>query len=141
MAVLEPKIYEWMYGVLVNDQQIQAVFGQRIYRKVMPQTSAYDHSLIMQYMGGATVAVINGVRVYSNMVVMLKATGKAGNYVALRNGMNRADALLHRATGSVPNATILWSEHMAEIPLEPVVYSGETYEQIAVNYRVMAHAT
>lgn len=141
MAVIEPKVYQWMYGVLSADAQVQAVFGTRVYRKVMPQTSAYDHSLIMQYMGGATVAPVGSVRVYSNMLFMVKATGKAGNYASLRDGMNRVDTLLHRASGDIAGATILWCEHENEVPLEPVVYSGETYEQIAVLYRVRAHDT
>lgn len=141
MAVMEPYVYQWLYSVLSADAQIQAVFGTRIYRKVMPQTSAYDNSLIMQYMGGATISVTNGIRLASNMLFMLKATGKTGNYVALRNGLNRADTLLHRASGSVSGAAIVWCEHVNEIPLEPVVYSGETYEQIAVQYRVRAHET
>lgn len=136
---MEPRVYQWMYGVLAADAQIQAVFGTRIYRKAMPQTAAYDPSLIMQYMGGATLTVINGIRIWSNMIFMLKATGKSGNYASLRDGMSRADTLLDRATGSVTGATIVWSQHVSEIPLEPVVFSGETYEQLAVNYQVKVH--
>lgn len=139
MAAIEPKVYQWMYGVLAGDSQVNAVFGTRVYRKVLPQTAAYDHSLIMQYMGGGTVAPVGSIRIYSNMLFMVKGTGKAGSYSQLRDGMNRVDGLLHRASGDIAGARILWCEHEEEVPLEPVVYSGETYEQIAILYRVRAH--
>ena len=140
MAIMEPRVYQWMYARLTGDAQVMAVFGTRVYRKVIPQAASYPPSLVMQYMGGGTLAVINGIRIWSDMLFMIKATGTNGQYTNLRNGMDRVDALLHRATGSVTGAQIIWCEQVNEVPIEPVVYSGETYEQIAVMYRVKAHA-
>ena len=140
MSAMEPRVYQWMYGVLSADTTIKNTFSTRIYRKSAPQTADYPPMLIMQYMGGAEHTVTNGISVYSGMVFMVKGTAKSGVYASLRDGMSRVDTLLHRASGDVSGARVVWCQKLAEIPLEPVVYSGEMYEQIATNYRVLVHA-
>ena len=139
MAAMEPSVYQWMYSVLSADTTIQATFGTRIYRKLIPQTIAYNNTLVMQYMGGATLTVTNGIRIWSDMLFLLKAVGTGGNYAALRDGMARADTLLDRVTGSVSGASIVWSQHENEVPIEAIVEGGVTYESIAIMYRVKAH--
>ena len=141
MASMEPYVYQWMYGVLTGDATIQSTFGTRVYRKLIPQTASYNNALVMQYMGGGVLTVTNGVRIWSDMLFLLKASGASGNYASLRDGMNRADALLHRADGSVSGARIIWSEHENEVPVEPVVEGGVVYETLATMYRVKAHET
>ena len=140
MASMEPYVYQWMYGVLSADTTIQTTFGTRIYRKLMPQTATYNNALVMQYMGGGVLTVTNGIRIWSDMLFLLKGSGPSGNYAALRDGMNRADTLLDRVDGSVSGARIVWSQHESEIPIQPVVENTVVYETIATMYRVKAHA-
>lgn len=139
MSVMEPRVYQWMYGILSADNTVKSTFSTRIYRKSAPQTTDYPPMLILQYMGGAEQTVTNGVNILASMVFMVKGTAKTGQYASLRDGMARVNELLHRKSGDVPGARIVWCQKVAEIPLEPVVYSGETYEQIAINYRVLVH--
>lgn len=92
---------QWIYSTLHGDATLQALApgGIGVYEAIAPEGSAFP-SIVFQILSGHDVMVVGATRIFSELVVLVKAIGKQSTFAALAPIVARVDQLLHKGSGS-----------------------------------------
>ena len=84
-----------------GDATLQALApgGIGVYEAIAPEGSAFP-SIVFQILSGHDVMVVGATRIFSELVVLVKAIGKQSTFAALAPIVARVDQLLHKGSGS-----------------------------------------
>lgn len=93
------RVYEWLQSTLSGDVALSLLVGSRIYRLKAPKLQ--DEPFIVYHMvHGADLLGLGGIRILTDMPVVVKAVGKANRFSDLQSIADRIDQVLHQAVGS-----------------------------------------
>ena len=125
----------WLYQTLTADPTIAAGIGTRFFNGVAPASTQYPFCVAQLLSGGNDLMVLGGYRVWADMLWLVKFITKGSSTGPLEPLADRADQVLHAASGSVTNG-VIW-ECIRERPFElPTVENGVNYVQIGGEYRI-----
>jgi hypothetical protein len=82
-----------------------AVAGGRIYQGIAPQGSAFPY-VVYQFQGGADLDTLRVVRVWADLVYLVKAVTNASGFAPVRAIANEVDARLHGASGAATDGYV-----------------------------------
>jgi hypothetical protein len=103
------KISQWLYQTLASDPVLQSYVGDRIVEG-LADTSVQTPFILFAFNESSDKRVVGGERIWTYAVYMIKAIGEGGSFAPLQPIVDRIDAVLDRARGSVPGAQILYCE-------------------------------
>lgn len=130
----------WLYQTFANDATLQALtptIGTRIYLATAPVDAAYPFCTMQMLSGGNDLMGVGAVRIWANMLWLIKVITKGTSTGAIEPIVNRIDALLHAKSGTVTNGVI--HECVRERPFElPTVENGVAYVQLGAEWRIKA---
>jgi hypothetical protein len=127
----------WLYSVLSGDPALQGLIGNRIYEQPAPEEAEYP-MIVFQAQAPADVNSLQGYRVMSGGVWLVRAVGECTSYEPLREIADRIDALLHKASGEAPGMGTVLS-CVREAPFAMVETDNERqYRHLGGLYRVLA---
>jgi hypothetical protein len=127
----------WLYQTLANDSALAPLIGRRIYNGRAEQGAAFPYVVLQLLSPGNDLIVVGAVRVWSDMLWLVKAVNKGTSTAALEPIADRIDALLHAKSGTVVGGVV----HVAvrERPHElPERTDGVDYVNLGGEYRVKA---
>jgi hypothetical protein len=130
----------WLYQTICTDVTLLALtptIGTRLYLGSGPVAAAFPFGVMQMLAGGNDLNAIGAVRIWSDMLWLVKVVTKGTSSGAIEPIVNRIDALLHAASGTVTNGVI--HTCIRERPFElPTVEDGVAYIQIGAEYRIKA---
>lgn len=127
---------EWLYGVLVNDAQLSALVGGRIFSYVAPLTATTPF-VVFNHQAGTDVRGVGTVRVMTSLVYQVKVVGQGESVRSLKPIADRIDALLHGASGSVADGTVLTCVREQQVAYAEVD-EGVRYNHLGGLWRILA---
>jgi hypothetical protein len=138
MALTTPLVDAWLYATLTGDATLTALVAGRVHRLRLPQDGAYP-AVVFAHQGGSALLAGGGVRVWSDLVYLVKAVGQGGGAAGLKAAADRIDALLHAARGSVAGGVIVACVLEAEVAYDED-RNGIVYQHLGAQYRIYAQA-
>lgn len=138
MAIELLRGYDFIYAALAGDATLTPIVGTRIFPEVAPQGTPYPF-IVYQYLGGADLVVLGGVRVETNGVYLVKAVAETRSYTPLRVMADRIDTLLHRRKGAAGVDGQVFScvrEAVDPLPPEYDASQNREFRSIAARYRL-----
>lgn len=92
---------QWIQTTLGGDATLQALVagGIGVYESVAPEGSAFP-SIVFQILAGHDVMVTNATRLFSELVVLVKAVTNVASFAAIAPIAARIDLLLHKGSGT-----------------------------------------
>lgn len=92
---------QWIFSTLHGDATLQALVtgGLDVYEGVAPEGSAFP-SIVFQILSGRDVMVTGAIRIWTELVVLVKVIGKQSSFAALAPIVARIDQLLHKGSGT-----------------------------------------
>lgn len=130
----------WLYQTFAGDSTLAPLIGgaaPRIYNGVAPAGSQYPFVVLQLLSGGNDLMALGAIRIWADMLWLIKAVTKGASTGPLEPIANRIDQLLHAASGTVTSG-VIW-ECVRERPFElPTVENGVSYQQIGGEYRIKA---
>lgn len=133
------RAFEWLYGLLSADATLVALINGRVYRHVAPQGAARPF-LVAGYLAGSDVMTVSTARIMSSLVCTVRAVGLATQYGTLVSIADRADTLLHAASGVVADARVLSCVRELALDYYEVSSEGLTFAHIGGQYRLQIQA-
>jgi hypothetical protein len=138
------RIRAWVAPLLEHDATLQALtptIGDRIYNGVAPDDAEYPFLVMQLLSGGNDLFGVGAIRIWSDQLWLFKVIHKGGpkrvSSGPIEPIVNRIDALLHAASGTVTNG-VIW-ECVRERPFElPTFEKGVNYLQLGGEYRIKA---
>jgi hypothetical protein len=123
----------WIWGLLANDATLSPLIGAgsaaRIYNGVAPAGTSYPYVVMQLLSGGNDLMAVGAIRIWADALWLIKAVTRGTSSGPLEPIVNRIDALLHAASGTVTNG-VIW-ECVRERPFElPTVEDGVSYLQL-----------
>jgi hypothetical protein len=123
---------EWLYATLSADAALMAIVSDRIYEYPAPKSATYP-LVAFQFQDGQDLMVVNAMRVWSNLLYLVRGVSKSDSAVEVKNIADRIEAVLHRAGGSGVAAC------MREAPFRMVeVIDPVKYQHMGGLYRIYA---
>lgn len=131
----------FIWSLLANDGTLNPLIGAgsaaRIYNGVAPAGASYPFVVMQLLSGGNDLLGVGAIRIWSDALWLIKVVVKGTSSGPIEPIVNRIDALLHAASGTVTNG-VIW-ECVRERPFElPTVENGVSYLQLGGEYRVRA---
>jgi hypothetical protein len=126
-----------VYQLLTGDATLAPLIGTRIYNGVAPAGVTMPYVVLQLLAGGTDLMGVGPTRIWADMLWLIKAVTKGSSTGPLEPIVNRIDALLHAASGTVTSGVI----HICtrERPFElPTVENGVAYVQLGGEYRFKA---
>lgn len=130
------RVDRWLYERLAGDATLSGLVGGRIYAFVAPQGTAFPF-VVFAHQGGHDVLGVGPARVMVSLLYQVKAVGQTAAVADLQPVADRIDALLHGASGAVPDGTILACVREQAIE-EAEVDDGVQYRHVGGLYRLIA---
>lgn len=144
--MFEPLIAKtWLRATLAADSTLVALIGgagsPRIYDAPAPESAAYPYVVYKPYTPGRDLAVIGGIRVWSELLYIVKAVHRAESYAdPLQTLAERIDALLHRASGAVTGGQVIACVRVSPLEL-PELKNSVNYRHLGGVYQLQVQAT
>lgn len=137
-AGLEPDVAEeFIYGLLNGDATLTGLLAGGIKPGgSAPQGTPYPF-VTYQMMSSIDLMVVDAIRIWTNLVYLVKVVGESADYQTLRAVVARIDALLHRASGTATDGTI-WACVREQSIRMPEVVSGKQFRHDGGLYRLYA---
>lgn len=131
----------WVVSVLKDDTTLAPLIGggsaARIYNGVAPAAASYPFVVMQLLSGGTDLMAVGAIRIWADMLWLIKAVTKGSSTGPLEPIVDRIDALLHAASGTVSGG-IIWS-CVRERPFElPTVENGVNFVQQGAEWRIRA---
>lgn len=114
-----------------------ALLSSRVYAAEAPEGATLPY-VVFSLMGGFDdLAEVGAVRVWANLLYLVKVIGQGTSYAALEPTVNAIDARLHRASGPV-GATAYVDSCVREQPfrMTETTPSGVAYRHAGALYRL-----
>lgn len=129
--------YGWLRDTLRDDATLTALGHHGVYSVEIPEGTAYPLFLIQHAPGVGTgpVQVIDGTTIYHWIDYRVQAIGRGFDPASLVPLMDRADAVLHQASGT-NDGIRLWARHLSEFDL----YELTGFYRLGKTYRLAAEA-
>lgn len=127
---------EFLYSTLSGDATLMAAATGGVWNTQAQEGTVYP-LIVFQFMSGIDYAAVGALRVWTNMIYMVKAIAEADNFDALNAIVARIDALLHR-TSATPTDGIVWSCTREQVIRLPDSVASRQYRQSGALWRVYA---
>lgn len=123
----------WLYGKLHTDVTLMAAVTG-VYADMAPESAAYP-LVIFALLDGDDLITINGIRIWVTATYEVKVITDAESFSGIKAAVDRIDALLHRASGTVTDGTVY--ECVRTMPLRYVEQlAGRQYLHLGGLYRL-----
>lgn len=131
----------FIWGLLSSDPTLNPLIGAgqaaRVYNGVAPAGTNPPYVIMQLLSGGTDLMAVGAIRIWSDALWLIKVVVKGTSSGPIEPIVNRIDALLHAASGTVTNG-VIW-ECVRERPFElPTVEDGVSYLQLGGEYRIKA---
>lgn len=127
----------FIFSKLRNDATLVAMSSlTRIFNPVAPQGSLFPY-IIFAYQGGSDTMVLNGIRVFSQVLYQVKVVDKNTSFSVADPIFARIDEVLHKSFGSVLEGYVLGAIREGQISY-PEVIQDVTYLHRGGIYRLFA---
>jgi hypothetical protein len=126
---------EHIYGLLHGDATLMGLVGD-IWDTQAPQGATFPF-VVYQFMTGNDLMEVASIRIWSNMLFLIKVVGQTGNYSDLNAAVARIDTLLHRTSGAVADGTV-WACIRQQVFRLPEMVSGKQYRSAGAIWRIYA---
>lgn len=126
---------EFVYSTLHGDSTLMGLVGG-IWNTQADQGATYP-LVVYQFQSGTDLMVVDAVRIWTNMMYLVKVIGQTADYAALNPALARIDTLLHRTSGAVADGTI-WACVRETAFRLPETISGKQYRSSGAQYRIYA---
>lgn len=126
-------ILRWSGARARADGTLMGLVQNQLYRDIAPQSSASRPFLIHSVDNPSDLRVVGAVRVWSNVMLLIKAVDRPANYAALAAIMAQADSLFDN-----PAAMSFEGSYINSCLRESTFdYIDDTqYQHVGANYRV-----
>lgn len=91
--------------------------------------------LLFQFMSGLDFAAVGAVRIWTNMIYLVKVIADGADFGAMNAAVARIDQLLHLASGTTADGTV-WSCTREQIVRLPDQVAGSQFRQAGAMYRL-----
>lgn len=136
-AGLEPDAAEeFVYATLRGDATLMGLVSGVFVGGSAPQGTAYPF-IVLQLMSGNDTSAVGGIRIWGDLVYLIKVVGETADYQTMRGAVARMDALLHRSSGTSTDGTI-WACVREQTIRLPEVVQGKQYRHDGGMYRIYA---
>lgn len=130
-----PRANGWISETLKGDATLAGLINGRVYRRAIPENPTMP-LVSYQHQGGTVLSVVGAIRVWGDLVYVVKAYATTHNNETLVPIMDRVDALLHGASGTFDGQHI-WSCTLEE---EIELDDPDGYTQLGGIYRIRVEA-
>lgn len=128
-------IDRWLYSVLAGDSTLLALITG-VYADLAPLGTAMPY-LVYGLYDGDDVMTAAGVRIMTAALYQVRVVTDSESYGAIEPAVAQADALLHRASGTVTGGTVI--SCVREAPLRYTeLHQGKMYRHLGGLYRIQA---
>jgi hypothetical protein len=127
---------DFLYGLLTADATLTGLVGVRVYNTEAPQPAQYPF-VLYQFMSGIDMAAVGALRIWTDMLYLVKVVGQTLTYSDLSTAVARIDQLLHRTSGTVADGTV-WTCTREQVIRMPETISGKPFRHAGALYRVCA---
>lgn len=139
MGITLDGVYNWTFLNLDGDAVLKSHLPAGVHRGSVPQ-ALNGPALVMELYTGTVHSVLNGITLYEELVLTIKAIGQKSDWNAMVAGFNRAHALLHRASGTGRgDVAILFCQYITPVQYPEVQY-GISFENLGGRFRYTAQA-
>ena len=129
-------IDRWLVAVLTGDSTLHGLVADRIFDGIAPQGTLAPY-IICQTQAPHDVAGVGAVRIMVESVSIIKCLAEGTSYSTLHAIANRIDALLHKASGTNADGTVLGC--VREMPFKMAeTTEGKEYRWLGGVYRIWA---
>lgn len=136
-AGLEPDACdEWIWTTLASDATLTPLIHGVWLGGTAPQGTAFPF-VTFQMMAANDLMVVDAIRVWTNLVYLVKVVGESADFQTLRAVVARIDALLHRGSGTAADGTV-WACVREQAIRMPEVVSGRQFRHDGALYRLYA---
>lgn len=127
---------QYLYNTLHGDATLMALIHDVWPGGSAPQGTAFPF-VTFQFMSGIDYAAVGAIRIWSNMLWLVKAVGETANFADLNAIVARIDTLLHRTSGTPADGTV-WSCTREQTINLPESVQGKQYRHSGALYRLYA---
>lgn len=127
---------QWLYGVLHGDATLLGLGRDVFPGGTAPESFGFPF-VTFQFMSGRDLMEIASIRIWTNMIWLVKVVGETADISTLDAIWARIDVLLHRGSGT-PAAGTVWAcvrESTFELP---ETIQGKQYRSLGGTYRLYA---
>lgn len=126
---------DFLYTALHGDSTLMGLVSG-VWNTQAPQGATYP-LVIYQFQSGLDLMVVDAVRIWTNMMYLVKVVGQTAYYGDLNAALARIDTLLHRTSGAVADGTV-WACVRESAFRLPETISGKQYRSSGAQYRIYA---
>jgi hypothetical protein len=136
----EPAVAEeWLSATLNGDPTLTALVPGAAWNTQADEGTSYP-LVIYQMMSGVDTAAVGAIRIWTDLVYMVKVIGETAAFLDVDVAAARIDALLHRASGTVADGTIVSCVREQTFRLSESIAGGLQYRQAGGLYRINAQS-
>jgi hypothetical protein len=130
---------EFLFSTLTGDATLMAMLpsGANGVANTDSARGAQYPLIVFQFMSGIDAAAVGALRIWTDMLYMVKVIAQGADYSVMDAALARIDALLHRASGTVTDGTVCTCTREQVIRL-PDSVAGDPYRQAGAIYRICA---
>lgn len=143
MSLTAPIAFAFVSSRLTGDATLMALGspplsqGIRVYRDDIPQGGLYP-SIVFSFLSGVPLKVIGNVTVWAEVVLLVKAIDQGQTTLNLEPIMNRVDAVLESASGSVSGGQVFGMASEDEIAYPEVRDGTKRFQHLGRRWRMWA---
>ena len=126
--------FEFLYTTLSSDSQLQGYASGGTWRGMAP-VSTVPPFTVMSFMSATDTLTMNRVRLLSNPLIQVKASGPSSLTAQIGQAASRIDTLLKRVSGSTSDGLILSCSQESPLMLDELV-NGVQWTNIGGLYRL-----
>lgn len=131
-----PAAEEFLYNTLTGDATLMALVPGGVWNTQADEGSGYP-LVLYQFMSGIDYAAVGAVRIWANMLYLVKVVADSADFSVMNSAIARIDTLLHRASGSVADGTV-WSCTREQVVRLPDQVANRQFRQAGATYRLYA---
>jgi hypothetical protein len=137
MPGLEPAVAEeWLDTTLNGDATLIGLVPSGAWNTQAKENTTYP-LIVYQFMSGIDHVEVASIRIWTNLVYLVKVIGETADLASLNAAVARIDALLHRASGSATDGTV-WACVREQTIRLPDSVAGRQYRHSGGLYRIYA---
>lgn len=127
---------EFLVSTLTGDATLMAQLPGGVWNIEAPEGTPYPF-LVFQFMSGNDFAAVGALRIWTNMIYLVKVIADAADFDSLNAVAARLDAVLHGTSGTVSSG-VVWSCTREQTIRLPDQLANRQFRQAGGLYRLYA---
>lgn len=141
MSLVTGRLYSWLSATLRADATLVSLLGgQKVYHDEAPSGTVPPYIVLIQ-VSALPVKVLGNVEVWSESLFLVKGIDRSTSQGTIEGVMQRADAVLNGASGTVTNGTIFFCASEDEVKYIEHEPGGPVYQHLGRRWRIQAKST